>query len=155
MLLRFDDTNPSKEKEEYEQAIIRDLGRLGIKPYARLALLPAPALPPDPTDGPPAVPARPLPSPTLPSRPLPSRPRHAVSHTSDHFAKIKDLATKMIKEGKAYVDPSPQEEQQKNRFERKENEHRSASVETNLRLWDEMHKGSEVGRVPPYLVPRR
>ncbi len=102
MLLRFDDTNPSKEKEEYEEAIVRDLGRLEIVPAA-------------------------------------------VSHTSDWFADIKDIATEMIKSGLAYCDPSPQEEQQKNRFERKENEHRSASIAENLRWWEEMHKGSEEG----------
>ena len=102
MLLRFDDTNPSKEKEEYEEAIVRDLARLNIKPAS-------------------------------------------VSHTSDHFEKIKEIAYRMIKEGLAYVDPSPQEEQQKLRFEKKDGPHRNASVEENLRLFDEMHRGSEEG----------
>lgn len=32
MLLRFDDTNPSKEKQEFEDSIIEDLALMGIKP---------------------------------------------------------------------------------------------------------------------------
>ena len=102
MLLRFDDTNPSKEKEEYEDAIRNDLGRLGITPFKK-------------------------------------------SHTSDYFAEIKEYAIKMIKDGLAYVDPSPQEEQQKGRFEKKESKYRNTPVAENLRLFDEMHKGSEEG----------
>ena len=82
MLLRFDDTNPSKEKEEYEEAILHDLKRLEIVP-------------------------------------------NAISHTSDHFEAIKKIAEKMIKDGLAYVDPSPQEEQQKGRFEKVDSPHRN------------------------------
>jgi glutamyl-tRNA synthetase len=32
MIVRFDDTNPSKEKSEFEESIKEDLSLLGIKP---------------------------------------------------------------------------------------------------------------------------
>jgi len=101
--LRFDDTNPSKEKEEYEEAIIRDLARLQIKP-------------------------------------------DIVSHTSDWFKEIQEIAERMIVENLAYMDPSPQEEQQKLRFDRKENAYRSQPIEENMRLWKELLSGSEEGQ---------
>ena len=61
MILRFDDTNPSNEKEEYVQNIIKDLERLDIVP-------------------------------------------DQITHTSDYFELLQDNMTKLISEGKCYVD---------------------------------------------------
>ena len=49
------------------------------------------------------------------------------SHTSDHFDLIQDLCTKMLKEGKAYVDNTNPEQMKKEREERKESVNRSNS----------------------------
>jgi glutamyl-tRNA synthetase len=61
MILRFDDTNPSNEKDEYVQNIIQDLERLEIIP-------------------------------------------DQITHTSDYFDLMQNLMTKLISEGKCYVD---------------------------------------------------
>ena len=72
LLVRFDDTNPSKEKEEFEENIMQDLATLGVKP-------------------------------------------DAVSHSSDHFEKAQELARKLINDGNAYMDGTPQEKMQAER----------------------------------------
>ncbi|CAC5405711.1 EPRS [Mytilus coruscus] len=67
------------------------------------------------------------------------------SHTSDHFDLMLDLCTKMIKEGKAYVDNTEPEQMKKEREERVESDNRKNSVEKNLKMWEEMKKGTDSG----------
>lgn len=67
----------------------------------------------------------------------------SVSWTSDHFATIQDYATRMIADGLAYVDPSPQEEQKEKRLKKEDNAARAHSIAENQRLWKEMLAGSE------------
>ncbi|WFD34858.1 glutamate--tRNA ligase [Malassezia cuniculi] len=102
LIVRFDDTNPSKEKQEFEDAIVEDLALLGIKP-------------------------------------------DQVTHTSDYFEKLHELAVQLIKEGKAYADDTPQEEMRAQRMDGLPSARRDASVEDNLKRFEEMNTGSAEG----------
>ncbi|MBA0600809.1 hypothetical protein Gorai_004007 [Gossypium raimondii] len=102
VILRFDDTNPTKESNEFVENLIKDVETLGIK-YQK------------------------------------------ITYTSDYFPKLMDMAEKLIKEGKAYVDDTPREQMQKERMDGIESKCRSNSVEENLKLWKEMIAGSERG----------
>ncbi|TYI85832.1 hypothetical protein E1A91_D04G023500v1 [Gossypium mustelinum] len=102
VILRFDDTNPTKESNEFVENLIKDVETLGIK-YQK------------------------------------------ITYTSDYFPKLMDMAAKLIKEGKAYVDDTPREQMQKERMDGIESKCRSNSVEENLKLWKEMIAGSERG----------
>ncbi|KAJ3158905.1 hypothetical protein HK101_001208 [Irineochytrium annulatum] len=102
MILRFDDTNPSKEKEEFQESIKEDLALLGIKP-------------------------------------------DVVSYTSNHFDKLYELAVKLIKKGLAFCDDTAQEQMRDERMKLVDSKRRNNSIEENLRLFEEMKKGSEEG----------
>jgi len=102
LIMRFDDTNPAKEKEEYEDVILEDLKMLQVK-YDHF------------------------------------------SRTSDHFETILLYCEKLLKEEKAYVDDTDAETMKAEREAKTESKNRSNTVEKNLRLWDEMKKGSDKG----------
>ncbi|KAL3695636.1 hypothetical protein R1sor_009712 [Riccia sorocarpa] len=102
LIIRFDDTNPTKEKDEYVESILQDLDTLGVK-------------------------------------------GDALTYTSDYFEELQQMAEKLIKEGKAYVDDTPREQMQKERMDGIESKRRNTSVEENLALWKEMLAGSEKG----------
>ncbi|KAL4400536.1 glutamate--tRNA ligase [Malassezia pachydermatis] len=100
LLIRFDDTNPSKEKQEYEDAIIEDLALLGIQ-------------------------------------------GDQLTHTSDYFEQLRDLAKKMIQEGKAYADDTPQEQMRAERMDGIASQRRDASPEENMKRFEEMLAGTK------------
>jgi glutamyl-tRNA synthetase len=103
LIIRFDDTNPSKEKTEFEDSIIEDLALLGVK-------------------------------------------GDVVSHSSDYFDIMYDLAVKMIKEGKAYCDDTPLEKMREERMVGDASARRERSVEENLKIFTEdMKNGTEEG----------
>jgi glutamyl-tRNA synthetase len=70
----------------------------------------------------------------------------STEYTSDFFPKLLEIAETFIREDKAYVDATPQEEMRTQRKAREANEYRSAPVEENLRLWAEMLAGTEFGK---------
>lgn len=102
--VRFDDTNPSKEKDEFRAAILSDLATLGIKPDLE------------------------------------------ITHTSDHFDLIENYAIQLIKQGDAYIDMTEHEEMKEMRNAGQASKYRDNSIEENLRLFDEMRKGSPEGQ---------
>ncbi|KAF2483608.1 glutamyl-tRNA synthetase [Neohortaea acidophila] len=102
MIVRFDDTNPTKEKQEYQDAILEDCHLLGVK-YDQ------------------------------------------VTYTSDYFQELYELCIKMIKDGKAYADDTPQEQLRTEREKRIESSHRNDSAEDSLAHFEEMKKGSQEG----------
>ncbi|KAI8971367.1 tRNA synthetases class I, catalytic domain-containing protein [Pilobolus umbonatus] len=102
LIIRFDDTNPSKEKTEFEDSIKEDLALIGVD-------------------------------------------SSIVSHTSDFFDQLYELALKMIKEGHAFCDDTDQATMREQRTARIPSKCRDNSIEENLRRFGEMTKGSEEG----------
>jgi len=102
MIVRFDDTNPTKEKQEYQDAILEDCHALGVK-------------------------------------------FDQVTYTSDWFQQLYELCVKMIKDGKAYADNTPQEQLRDEREKRIESSHRNDTVANNLAHFEEMKSGSAEG----------
>ena len=103
LILRFDDTNPLKEKQEYEDSIIHDLELMGIRP-------------------------------------------DQVTHTSDYFQELYDFCVKIIKNGHAYADNTPQEQLREERMNHVESKNRNNSIEENLKHFDEMKQATEEGK---------
>ncbi|KIK58225.1 hypothetical protein GYMLUDRAFT_262571 [Collybiopsis luxurians FD-317 M1] len=102
LILRFDDTNPSKEKSEFEETILEDLELLDIR-------------------------------------------ADVITHTSDYFDQLYELAVKLIESGKAYTDDTEREQMQHERREGIASAHRNDSVEDNLKHFAEMKTGSTEG----------
>ncbi|PKI85171.1 glutamate--tRNA ligase [Malassezia vespertilionis] len=103
LIVRFDDTNPSKEKQEYEDSILEDLALLGIT-------------------------------------------SDTVTHTSDYFDLLHELAVRLIKENNAYADDTQQEEMRAQRMDGIASARRDASVDENLQRFDEMCRGTPGGK---------
>lgn len=102
LLIRFDDTNPTKERSEFEETILEDLSLLEIH-------------------------------------------GDKISHTSDHFDTLYDLAVKLIKLGKAYADDTEQMQMREERMNGIASRRRDNSVEENLQHFEEMKLGGGDG----------
>ncbi|TFY77342.1 hypothetical protein EWM64_g6671 [Hericium alpestre] len=102
LLIRFDDTNPSKERTEFEDTILEDLALLNIK-------------------------------------------GDKISHTSDYFDYLYDLAVKIIESGNAYADDTEQAQMREERMNGIASKNRDATVEQNLARFAEMKKGTMEG----------
>ncbi|KAN0077172.1 tRNA synthetases class I (E and Q), catalytic domain containing protein [Tylopilus felleus] len=102
MIVRFDDTNPTKERTEFERTILEDLELMDIK-------------------------------------------GDTISHTSDYFDQIYELAIKTIEAGKAYTDDTEQAQMREERGKGIASAHRDDSVEDNLKHFAKMKSGTPEG----------
>lgn len=102
LIIRFDDTNPSKEKDEFVENILKDCETLGLDP-------------------------------------------DLITYTSDSFPQILQIGTRLIKEGKIYIDDTPMEKMRDERINRINSAARENTVEKNLELWNDMIEGNEKG----------
>lgn len=64
-----------------------------------------------------------------------------VSFTSDYFKQCQDVAIQMIKDGKAYMDDTEQEEMKTQRMAKQESKYRNTAVDENLVLFNNMCSG--------------
>ena len=114
--LRFDDTNPAKEEDEYVHSIIEDVRWLGVR-WQGMA---EPPLTPD-------------------------TERVGVRFASDYFEQMHDWAVELIKKGLAYVDDQSGEQISATRGNLKNpgtrSPHAERSVDENLDLFARMVKG--------------
>ncbi|KAL1500993.1 hypothetical protein ABEB36_006400 [Hypothenemus hampei] len=68
------------------------------------------------------------------------------THTSQYFDLMMEYCEKLIKESKAYVDDTEAELMKQQREQKIESVNRNKSVEENLKIWEEMKKGSATGQ---------
>ena len=109
MILRFDDTNPSKEKGEFLESIKTDLKRLEIVP-------------------------------------------DIVSYSSDHFQKLRELMTELIKKGLAYCDNIDPEKMREDRMNGIKSAKRDTSIEENLKIWGDMQGENPSKEIKKYCI---
>lgn len=103
LIIRFDDTNPSKETNEFSDSIVADLKSLGIQ-------------------------------------------GDTITHSSDYFDEMYDLAIQMIKDGNAYCDDTPQEKMRAERMDGIKSERRDRPIEETMQIFtEEMKNGTEIG----------
>merc|ERR1712142_269147 len=68
------------------------------------------------------------------------------SCTSDLFPKMIEMCTDMIKKGFAYGDDTPIEQMRDEKANKIAGKNRDNSVDKNLKIWDEMQKGTVYGK---------
>ncbi|KAG5332324.1 SYEP ligase, partial [Acromyrmex heyeri] len=68
------------------------------------------------------------------------------THTSDYFDILQEYCTTLIKDGKAYLDCTPANLMKEQRDKRLKSEYRDLSSSENLKLWEEMKRGTKMGQ---------